>query len=255
VEMRFQSGRALKNDLQRSKIELLKAENIYLVAEKELKADKARLNILLGRPMDYAFSIDEDLKEEELKVDMGQAVAIALSNSPEVKYEEIRLESFNRDVAKEELSRLPSPFLAFRNVNETYDNDYNIIIGASFPLWGFNEGPVKKAKAQKEAQKVRLEAAKRCVAFDAYEASLDVELKMKQLELLKKSLEEADELIRLADMRYSEGGIDFVNFLDQVRTATETRMRYYEGLFELQSSVNKLEKVTYTSLRKEGYLK
>ena len=37
VQIRFQSGQGLKNDLQRAKIELLKAENDYLMAEKEIK--------------------------------------------------------------------------------------------------------------------------------------------------------------------------------------------------------------------------
>ena len=49
VQQRFQSGQALKNDVQRAKIELLDAENSYLSAEKELKINKARLNLFLGR--------------------------------------------------------------------------------------------------------------------------------------------------------------------------------------------------------------
>ena len=59
----------------------------------------------------------------------------------------------------------------------------------------------------------------------------------------------------MSDLSYSEGGIDFINFLDQVKTATETRILYYEGLFDLGNAISRLEKVMYSSLRKEGYLK
>lgn len=254
VELRYQSGKALKNELQRSKIELLRSENGYIVAQKELKADKARLNLLLGRSMEYAFSVEEELKEESLKVSLSEATAIASSMSPDIRAEKLRFDSEKRNLVKEQLSRLPSPFIGFKNMNESYDKDYELIIGASVPLWDLNQGQVQKARADKEAQSTRLEASKRAVEFNVYQAYLDVELGQKQLELLKKSIEEANELLRVADLSYSEGGIDFINFLDQVKTATETRIRYYEGLFDLGNAISRLEKVMYSSLRKEGYL-
>lgn len=255
VELRYQSGKALKNDLQRSKIELLNSENSYLVAQRQLKTDEARLNLLLGREMDDAFIIEEDLKEDDLKIDLAQAQSAAASNNPELKAEELRLRSADKGLTKEQLYRLPAPFVGFKNIRESYDRDYAIVIGASVPLWDVNQGAVQTARAGKEAQAAKLAAAKRSVRFDVYQAYLDLELRQKQLELLKRSLEEANELLRLADLSYSEGGIDFINFLDQVTTATETRTRYYEGLFNLSNAVNRLEKVMYESLRKEGYLK
>ena len=114
---------------------------------------------------------------------------------------------------------------------------------------------MKKAKAQKEAQEVKLEATKREVVFDVYGAYLNAELTQKQLDLFKESLEEANELLRLANLRYSEGEIDFINYLDQVRTATETRVRYYEGLFNLNQTISELEKAIYASVREEDFLK
>jgi hypothetical protein len=43
--------------------------------------------------------------------------------------------------------------------------------------------------------------------------------------------------------------------LDQVKTAVTTRVAYYEGLFNLNSSISELEKLIYASLRGEDYLK
>ena len=55
IQQRLESGQALKNELQRARIELLRAENEYLGSEKELKTDKAQLNLLMGRAMEFAF--------------------------------------------------------------------------------------------------------------------------------------------------------------------------------------------------------
>ena len=112
-----------------------------------------------------------------------------------------------------------------------------------------------KARAEKEAQITRVEAVKREIAFSVFEAYLNAELTHRQFELQKKSLEEANELLHLANLRYSEGEINFLSFLDQVKAATETRVRYYEGLFNLTKAITELEKAVYMSVRQEGYLK
>lgn len=254
VQQRFQSGQALKNDVQRAKIELLDAENAYLASEKELKTNKAKLNLLLGRSMDALFEIEEELRDEELELDLKILTETAFSNSPVIKSEDLALNSKTAKVTKEQLNRLPSPFVGFKRTNEDYDNDYAVVVGFSVPIWNLNQGEVKKAKAEKDAQTVRTEAVKREVAFNVFEAYLNAELAHRQLELLKKSLEEANELLHLANLRYGEGEIDFINFLDQTRTSTQTRVKYYEGLFSLNNAVSELEKTVYASVRKEAYL-
>jgi outer membrane protein TolC len=89
--------------------------------------------------------------------------------------------------------------------------------------------------------------------FDVYESYLEAELAQKQFELSKKSLDEANELFRLANLRYSEGKIDFLNYLDQVRTSAGAKVRYHEGLFELSRSMSALEASIYASLRQEDF--
>ncbi len=255
VQERFQTGQALKNDTQRAKIELLDAENAYLSVEKTLKIDKAKLNLLLGRTMEVYFEIEEELKEEELVLNLNDLVQTAFSRSPVVKAEEILLNSKTNNLTKEQLNRLPSPFVGFQRTREDYENDYAAVVGFSVPLWNLNQGEVKKATAEKEAQSTKVEAVKREIAFGVFEAYLNAELAHRQFELQKKSLEEANELLHLANLRYSEGEINFLSFLDQVKTATQTRVKYYEGLFSLTRAISELEKIVYASVRKEEYLK
>jgi len=254
VQQRLQSGKALKNELQRAKIELLKTENANLVAEKALKSDKAQLNLLMGRAMEVGFDIEEELKEDILELSLQKLIETAFINRPDIKAEAINLDSKTKNVRKEERKRLPAPFVGFGRIREDFEDDYGVIFGFSLPLWSGNRGELQKAKAEKEAQWVRLEATKREAAFEVYEAYLAAELSEKQLDLLKKSLEEANELLHLANLRYSEGEIDFINFIDQVRTVTATRVEYYESLFNFNSTVTELEKVVYSSIRKEAYL-
>ncbi len=255
VQIRYQSGQALKNDFQRAKIELVKAENDYLLAQKELRIDKARLNLLLGRAMDIDFNIKEDIKEDVLKISFAALKQMALEKRPDIKIAGLELDNAQQHHAKEQLSRMPSYFIGFKRSDEAGKDDYALLVGISVPLWNLNQGEVKKAKAHKEAQMVRTEAVKNEAVFNVYDAYLTVELNQQQLELFKKSLEEANELLGLANLRYGEGKIDFLNYLDQIRTATGAKVNYYKALFDLGFSVTTLEASIYSSLRQEEFLK
>lgn len=253
VQIRVQSGQGFKNDLQRAKIELLNAENGFLVAEKELKIDKGKLNLLLGRSPSEPLDITEELRIEDLKLDLEKLTEQA-SKRPDLKIERLKADSKNKNFMKEQLNRLPSFSLGFQKTNADYDKDYAALVSVSVPFWNLNQGEVKKAKAEKEIQQARLQTMEQEVGFDVYQAYLNAEVAQKQAESLKESVEEANELMRLADLRYREGEIDFINYRDQVKTATETKVKYYEGIFNLDQHISELERVIYGSLREENFL-
>jgi outer membrane protein TolC len=255
VQLNFNSGKALKNDFQRARIELLKAEGEYLASQRDLKINRAQLNLVLGSPMETDFDIAENIQPEQLSKSLEELKSIALKQNPHIKSADLELQSAQANLAKEQLNRLPSFFLGFKRTDEGENKDYAVLGGISLPIWNLNQGEVKKAKAQKDIQQSKFEATKQEIAFDVYQAFLNADLNQKQVDLLKKSLEEADELIRLANLGYSEGEINFISYLDQVKTAVTTRVAYYEGLFNLNSSISELEKLIYASLRGEDYLK
>lgn len=255
VQLRYESGQTLKNNLQRARIELLKVESDYLEAENNLNIHKARMNLILGRNRDTIFDVKEDLKEEFLTQGLDDLVELALTQRPDLKMEQAQMNSKMNAVRKEQLNRLPSFWLGFQKTNESYDKDYSALVGVSVPLWSLNQGEVKKATAEREAQKIKLESMKDEISFEVYAAYQEVQLVLKQQDLFKKSLEEANEMFRLAGLRYGEGKIDFMNYLDQVRASMDSRMQYYQGLYRLGTSISTLEKSVYSSLRGEEFLK
>lgn len=254
VQVRYQSGQALKNHVQRAKIELLNAESDYMSIENNLDIGKMRLNLLLGRERDVIFEIKDDLKEEQLTLNLDQLINIALNKRPDIKIEEALLDSRENDVIKENLSRLPSYALGFQMIDEAFEKDYAVVIEVSLPLWGFNQGEVKRSNAGRDAQEIKVEAMKNEIAFEVYAAYKDAQLAIKQLGLYKQSLNEANEMFRLAGLRYGEGRIDFLNYLDQLMSSLDSRMQYYQGLYQLNQSISRLEKAVYSSLREEAFL-
>ncbi len=255
VQLRYNSGQALKNDFQRAKIELLKAENDFLTVQKELQVDQARLNLWLGRPMETEFEVVEELKEEELSLTFEEIKGLGFANRPDIKMADLELDVKKKTLLKEHLNRLPSYYLGFKRIDEEDKDDYAVLVGISIPIWNLNQGEVKKAKAQKEIQEQKVKALREQASLEIYEAYLKADLHCKQLDIAKRTLEEADELLRLANLRYSEGKIDFLNYLDQTRTATQSKVNYYQALFNLSRSISELEVFLSQSLRQEDFLK
>ncbi|MBP9855152.1 MAG: TolC family protein [Candidatus Omnitrophica bacterium] len=254
VQERYQAGQVLKNDFQRAKIELLQSQQDYLEAAKNLKTEKARLNLALGRSLETEFDVEEKLLEENLQTSVEKLKSIALANRPDIKVANLELDSKKNNLFKEQSNRLPSYFLGLKRAEEVEgEEDYAVLIGVSIPLWNLNRGEVKKARAEMEAQATRNKAITSEALFEVYQAYLEAELAQKQFELSKKSLEESNELQRLANLRYSEGEIDFLNYLDQIRTARQSKANYYEGLFHLSRSISALEASINSSLRQEEF--
>ncbi len=254
VQLKYQTGQAFKNDFQRAKIELLKAENDNLSAQKELKVHKAKLNLTLGRSMETEFDVQENLREEQLTVTFEKLKETMFSQQPHIKMAELELDSKQKNVTREQLSRLPSSYVGFKREDREDEDDSSFLVGIQIPFWGLNQGEVKKAQAERQIQQVKTEAIKNQALFGLYEAYLNAELHHKQLRLHKTSLEESNELLRLANLRYSEGRIDFLNYLDQVKAVTQSKVNYYHALFNLSQSISTLETLAYSSLRQEDFL-
>lgn len=254
VQMRYQGGQAFKHQLQRAKIELLKAESEYLKTETELDVHKAKLNILLGRPRTIPFETTDSLKEESLMLTLDELIDMAESKRPDIQIEKRRLDSAKKNVVREQLSRLPAYSLGFRVVDGADEEDYAAVIALELPLWNLNRGEVKKARAERVAQDVRLQAVQNEAGFEVYAAYQEAQLSRKQLELFKESLIEANEMFRLAGLHYGEGQIGFLDYLDQLSAVTDSRLQYHEALYQLNRSMSALEKAVYSSLREEAFL-
>ena len=99
------------------------------------------------------------------------------------------------------------------------------------------------AKAEKEKQELHLEALMREVSLDVYRTFLDAELADKRVLLQKKTIDEANELLRRITISYEEGQIPFFVFLENIKTIKETRLAYLNALKSYREKVAELERV------------
>jgi multidrug efflux system outer membrane protein len=243
VDTRFQSGDARKSDLLRAKIEVSRAENELLIVEKDLKVSKGELNLLLGHSAEEEIVLSDSLSYEPLHIQYAGLVEKALDQRPDVQIEKTLLSSRKKGFWNAILKTFfPTMAIGVERSTQDFDNDTSLLLTASYPLWGFNLGQVKEAKAEKSKQAVRLEAFKKQVGLEVYRTFLETELADKQVVLQKKALDEANELLRQVTTQYEEGELAFLNYLENIRTIKETRLGYYNVLKNYQEKLAELER-------------
>ncbi len=253
VETRFQSGNALQSDVIRAKIEVSRAENDLMIVEKDLKVSNGEMNLALGRMVETPLELADSLAYEALQFQYSKIIEQALSQRADIHNESIQLDSKKKGLGSALLKAVfPEMGIGIGRTTQDFENDTSIILKASYPLWGFNLGQVKEAKAEKEIQKTRLEALKRQISLEVYQAFLEAELADKQVALQKKALDEANELLRQITIRYESGEVPFLTFLENIKTIKETRLAYYDALRNYKEKTAALERIVQATPIPEG---
>lgn len=254
VELDHRAGRKLKNDLLRATISLSEAEEKVASAQRDLRIDIALLNILVGRFPTAPLQVSGELEEPQVERSLDELLAIAEKKRPDVLRAAQELAVSTAVLKSERLARWPSPAFGWRNSPGGNGRENAVLLGFEVPLWNMNAGGIERAKAEREAMIAASEGIRNLAAFEVYEAHLDYELARKRFELARDLLEQAGELIKLAGLRYREGEIGLLVFLDQADAGSGARVEHVRRLFKLNAAVTRLESVIHDSLRGEDYL-
>lgn len=245
VEVQYQSGKVPRSKNIRSTIEVLKAEAEYLEAQKNLKKENLNLNLLLGRPADSEFQLNESLSYEAFEIRHDAFLDKALKTRPEILSQELKLKVAGKDLMRSRLSILPQPFIGLNRTREEYDNDYSILLGARLPLWDFNFGEIKEKAAIRAEEEIRFDSLRREVESQVRAAILEAELASKKVELQKKAVEGVDELLKEAVIQFQEGELSFLEFLENLKISKEMRLAYFESLKNYYQKTAELEQAVW----------
>lgn len=245
VETKFQSGNALQSDVLRARIEVSKAENDLLVNEKDLKVSNGEMNLALGRSIETPLTLADSLDYKALQYRYDSLLEKAINDRADLKIEKKELRIRKNGLWSAILRGIfPKMAIGVERTTEDFENDTALVLEASYPLWSiFNFGEMKEAKAEKDKQEVRLEALKRQVSLEVYQAFLEAELADKQAKLQKKALDEANELLRQVTLSYEEGEVPFLVYLENTKTIKETRLSYLNALKGFKEKVAHLERI------------
>jgi cobalt-zinc-cadmium efflux system outer membrane protein len=140
----------------------------------------------------------------------------------------------------------------WRDESGSYTNNLEeISLGFDLPLFNRNQHQIKIAKYQLEQAKLNDSLQQNTLenevaqAYSAY-SNLNIQFNSKD----KDYNHQLDDLNNDAISNYSKRLINLVDFLDQIRTFTTSRLSYYQLKKQYQDAVNLLNFVTGTTIIK-----
>lgn len=253
VKSLYEVGMASKFDLLRSEVQadnlkpqLIKARNNLRIAELSLKT-------LLGLDLSQPIDIEGYSTYEPFEPDLEKSISKAMLNRPEIGQL-----SFQKKMAGEVLklaraSNLPSLAISgtynfwadqlnFRK--DTWESYYAVNLVFTVPL--FNGFATSAQVAQSKAMIKELDLTKKgfvdMVKFEVRQAILRLEEAKESLLSQEKSVELAQESLRIAELNFSEGLATTLDVSSAQAALTQAKTNYSQALYDYVISLAQLDK-------------
>lgn len=255
TKARLDNGMALKSDLLNAVVHKTETQRELIEAENEYKISMAFLNKTMGASMDKIWKLETPVNSMgERELDLQYWINLAKSNRPEIKAAHKEFEMAAKKTSKARMRYMPSI-----NLHAIYDNnrhnlaysggdDWTVMASASINLFNglgdsaaVSEAIAMEKKAEAAAKKIEDE-----VLLSVRQAFYNMERARKQLSVMKKSVEQAQESMRIISRRYGNGLALVVELLSSDTVLKNERLREAMAKFDLRLSCARLKWSTGT---------
>lgn len=238
VQSMLKQGAVPRNDLLAVQVELANARQQLIRAENRLANARATYNRVLGRPLEYPVDLAELLMPETSDTP-DWLVEQGIQTRPELAALAAQANALQHQAAKERAELMPQigveGGLFYLESPAIKPNDYaTLMFGME---WTPYDGGVAEAKArslQSEASAVVRTRADTLAAIrlEIQNAWRDEQESRKRIDLARTAIEQAEENLRVAKVRFEQGAAINTEVLDAESLRTRTYDNYYDAVYE-----------------------
>lgn len=251
AEKKYEAGESSNLEVLGARVNKIKFENEIKNLESEIKSSQSEIMTLMN--VDYEIIPIDEISFSEIRLDRSQLFTMAINNNPELKILNFQKEKSSNKLSLSKGELLPDISFKYFKQKISGDNNYwGMEIGLGIPLWFWWEqsGNIKESNYElKIASNEEIGFRKSIeneinVTFEEYENSL------RQVKFFnEQALNEADEILRQSKISYDAGAIGYVEYLQALNIAYETRTQYLNSIYNYNKSIIKLEKLTSGDLK------
>jgi outer membrane protein TolC len=245
----YKEGLAPRSDVIKSEVQVSNARLDVIKAENALLSAKANLATAMGQPVTTDF--DVTARDEGLIAlpSLKQAIAVAYDQRPELKGSHARIESAKASVDQAKSGLYPNLSLdasyGWQN-SEFFPNEKKWSVGLTIGIPIFEQITAKSKISQATANLAGLKATEiqtmRNIELDVQQAWLSLKEAMERLDVTKKTLEQAEEDMRVSEGRYKEGMGNILEVIDAQTALTQARTNNVVALYDIENARAKLDR-------------
>ena len=250
AEKRFQAGDISELELNRTKIELVRSQNLLSEFEGKLKRAQIDFNHDLGKnpEEELVLQMPEELKPK-IKVNNLSNLNEILADATNKRLETAILEKefgINRAQLKKAMwERLPNLFIEGGPAKPSFhENVWGPYIGTQIevPLFNRRQGEIKQAKAEAEFLEKEKERIEHDIKVEVTNAFEDLKIREEQVgRFEEKVLNEAENILDKIKAAYGQGKLTLTDVLNAEEQNRDIKGKYLESLFNYQFALASLE--------------
>jgi outer membrane protein TolC len=249
----FEVGLIPKNDVLQSEVRLANAKQAEVRTEKDVALAKSSFNNLLRREINAPVEVVDILDYKPFPLSFEESLEEALRQRPEIKAAAITVDQAKESVKIAKSAFFPSISLS-GNYGRTSDEFYlngdakserwNVNALATFTLWEWGKtyyrvGESKVRVTQAEDAKTQLLET---IVLEVKDDYLNLLVAEKNLGVSQKSIEQAEENLRLNEERYKYQVATATDVLDAVVLLAQAKVNYYGALGSFNIAKAQLER-------------
>jgi outer membrane protein TolC len=226
VRKLFEQGMAAEFDLLRAEVELANLRPLLIRARNNAQISEMNLKNRLDIPLEEEIELLYEFEENNLSrtLDLESGIAHALAGHPALKQQEYLSKSYKKAIGIARADRMPQVFLSsdyqyagrsdrFNPDSGEWSDGWSANLILSFPIFEGRavSGRVKQAKVD-------------------YQQSAS-------LRSQEKTIEQADEGVRIANLRYQNGVGTQLEVLSAQTASTQAKVNYINAVFDYELAV------------------
>lgn len=248
AQIRVEAGESPYYDALKVKVDLAEVENHITAVQKEFDMAQARLAVILGMESDAELVIVGKAQFIPIMMDEDSLRRLSLSSHPDLSGAEANVRQQGASVKMAWSGLLPGFELKYFRQDFRGDQSpqaWGGEIGLTIPLWFFmnDQGKIRKAHHQLNAARWQEVEKKRAVQLEFKYAFTQLLVAQKQVQnYLENTMQEVEELVRIATRSYEEGEMGYLEVAEAMRTLNRTKAGYLDVLFDYLSAKADVEK-------------
>jgi outer membrane protein TolC len=250
VRLQYDVGMVAKSDVLASEVSLANAQNTLIKAANNYELAIATLNNAMSLPLDSELQLEENLTHEKYTVSLEECTQYALEHRPEMAEYQAKITSALDDIKIAQSGRLPS--VSFVATQDWYDNELpgsgnsNWYVGltASQSIFdsGLTKSKIKQAQSGLDATREEARQKRDTILLEVRQYYLSMQEADKRIETSQVAVKQAQENLRIAEIRYNAGVGTNLDVLDAVLSLNEAKMNYIQAGYDYDTNKAQLDR-------------
>ncbi len=253
TQERYKAGAIASLELNSIQIQYGLVKQQLNRAKNDFQKKLTELKLLLSLKKDKPLNIIGDLSYKPIQLNLDDLLTSAFKHRPDLKASEFEKERATSEIALRKVEIIPNPELSgFFNREEGSDDIVGGKISISIPIWDRKQSELKRARTAKDIAEINIENKYLQIENEINSAYHSFIAAVQSINIFDNEIiPQVDENLKLNEVSYSEGKINFINFLTVQNNLIETKAIYLNTLLNYKKAIINLETVTGIVFRKE----